>query len=216
MINYNKVSKFANIKYSLKESYHKNKIKIYLLVFIIALSVFTGILTAVKLTDLEKILKYAEFSFEALMEGGIYKFSFLLRRMLSVVLVMALLWLFSVNKFLRLFGFLLIGYRGFLLSLNVTLIVMHLGVGGIINGIVIIFPCQLIQLLILCVMFLMLIVMYKQKQKMGKINQTFIKNIIWIIILSALVCFIEWLILLIFKATTILIIWLLWFFADIM
>lgn len=206
MINYNKVGRFANLKYSILQFYNKHKIKIFVLLFIMVLALLTGIFTAVKLTDLEKALKYAEFSFEALMDGSIYKFSFFMKRFGSILIVLALLIVFSLTKFLRPFGYILIGYRAFLLSLNITLIIMHMGMGGTINAVIIILPCQIIELLLMSLFFVVLIHMLKEKEQCGKINNEFFKHLLILIAVSFLVNVIELILLLIFKATTILII----------
>lgn len=206
MINYSKVSKFASIRYSLIEFYKKNQIKIWIISFLILVALLTGIFTAVKLTDLEKALKYAEFSFEALMEGDIYKFSFFIKRFGSILLVLALLLLCSLNKFTRTFGYVLIAYRGFLLSLNITLIIMHMGFAGAVNAIIVILPCQLLELLLMTLFFVVTIHAINDKNYCGKFNGMFVKYLLLILLGTFLVNVIELILLLIFKATTILII----------
>ncbi len=207
MINYNKVSKFASIRYSLVEFYKKNQIKIWVVSFLILVSLLTGIFTAVKLTDLEKALKYAEFSFEALLEGNIYKFSFFIKRFGSILLVLALLLLFSLNKFIRILGYLLIAYRGFLLSLNITLIIMHLGFAGMVNAIIVILPCQLLELLLMALFFVVAIHAMNDKNYYGRFKGNFVKYLLLILLGTFIVNIVELILLLIFKATTILIIW---------
>ena len=142
MINYNKVSRLSQIKYSLLQFWANNKIKILFLAFVIVLSLLTGILTAVKVSDLEKALKLVEFSFEALVDGDVYTFSFFIKRFLSIMLVTGLLFVFSLNKWTSSFGFILIGYRSFLITLNCTLIIRYMVIGGVVNSILIILLCS--------------------------------------------------------------------------
>lgn len=206
MIDYKKVGKLAGLKYSCLHFYNKNKLKFVLVGFLIILFLLTGIFTALKVTDLEKALKLVEFSFESLMDGDVYKLSFFFKRFASILLVMALLFVFSMNKFASILGYMLLGYRAFLLALNCTLIVMYLGVGGAINSIVIILPCQLLQLILMSVLFIICMAMFREKKECGTTNGRLKTCLVYILIASVLVNIIELILLLIFKATSILII----------
>ncbi len=206
MTNYKKIGKFAGLKYSCLHFYNKNKLKFFIITFLIVLFLLTGLFTALKVTNLEKALKLVEFSFESLMDGDVYKLSFFFKRLASILLVMALLFLFSMNKFSAVLGFMLIGYRSFLLALNCTLIVMYMGVGGALNSIVIILPCQLLQLILMSILFIVCIAMFKEKRDCGAINGGLKTCLVYILIASLLVNIIELILLLIFKATSILII----------
>ena len=66
-----------------------------------------------------------------------------------------LLFIFALNKFVSLFGYILISYRAFLVTLNCTLLIKYMGIGGAINSIIIIFPCQLMQLLLVAMVFVL-------------------------------------------------------------
>lgn len=206
MINYSKIGKLSQIKYSLLHFYSKNKFKIFIICFLIVVFLLTGIFTALKISDLEKALKSAEFSFEAVANGDIYDFSFFIKRYMSILLMIGLLFVFSLNKFISVFGFVLIGYRSYLVALNCTLIIRYMGIGGVINSIVIILPCQIIQLLLMSIVFMIFCVMKKEKKECGFVNRNYLKYLIWMLVLSFVVNIIELLLLIIFKATTILII----------
>lgn len=206
MINYNKVGRFANIKYSIIQFYNRNKLKVFVVGFIIVLTLLTGVFTAIKISDLEKAIKSVEFGFEALSNGDIYELSFFFQRYLSILLVMALLFVFSLTKFTCIFGYMLIGYRSFLLALNCSLIIRYMGLGGVINSIIIILPCQLCQLLLMSLFLVISCQLFKDKKECGKISQIQLKLLLTILAVSFLVNIIELLLLLTFKATTILII----------
>ena len=207
MINYNKVGKFSQIKYALLQFYSKNKLKIIFLIFLIVLFLLTGVFTALKISDIEKALKSTEFSFEAITNGNIYDFSFFIKRYLSILFVMFLLFIFSLNKFISIFGFVLIGYRAFLITLNCTLIIRYVGIGGIINAIVIILPCQILYLLLMSLFFIILCLIQKEKKMCGKANPNYSKCALLTILASFIVNVLELFLLIMFKATTILIIW---------
>lgn len=212
MINYNRIGKLSQVKYSLLNFYSKNKFKILLIGFLLVVFLLTGVFTALKISDLEKAIKTAEFSFEAITNGDIYDFSFLIKRFLSFLLVVALLFVFSLNKYINIFGYILICYRAYLVALNCTLIIRYMGIGGVINSIVIILPCQIIQLVLISIMFLIFCAIRKYKKECGIYNKTYNKYILYVLISSLLVNIIELLLLIIFKATTILIIWQFCFF----
>lgn len=205
MINYNKESLFSHFKYSTIQFFHKNKFKIILLGFLIVLLLLTGLFTALKISDIDKAIKSVQFSFEAIVDESIYDFSFFVKRYISILLVMGLIYIFCLNKFLVPFGFALIGYRAFLVALNCTMIIRYVGIGGVINSIIIILPCQIIQLVLLSVFFIILCDMRKCKSQ-GEVTKNHSNCLIWILILAFLVNVLELLLLIIFKASTILII----------
>lgn len=206
MINYNNVSKFANFKYTCMHFFNKHKIMIVLIGFIIILFLLTGIFTALKITDMEKALKLVEFSFESLVDGKIYTFSFFVKRISSCLLVMGLLYLFAMTKFTCPLGYLLIGYRAFLLSINFTLILRYMGIGGLINCLIIA-VCQILQLLHLGLFFALLCALFKEKKGIGRVNNNALgRCLLYTAIASLVVNVLELILLLIFKASTILII----------
>lgn len=206
MINYTRVGKIANLKYICIHFYKKNILKVFIIAFLIILFLLTGLFTALKITDMEKALKLVEFSFESLIDGDIYSFSFFIKRYSSILLVMALLFVFATNKITCFLGYLLIGYRAFLLALNCTLIVMNMGIGGAINSIIIILPCQLVQLILMSLFFLIVCSMFNDKKNSGTLNKNYFKPLIYTLIVALLVNIIELLLLLVFRATSILII----------
>lgn len=205
MINYDKMAKWHNVKYSLKYFYSKNKFQIFTLVFIIILLLLTGLFTALKISDLEKAMKVAEFSFEAISEGKIYEFSYFIKRCLSILLMLGLLFVFSLSKWCCFLSYILIGYRAFLITLNCVLLIRYVGISGIIILIFIILPCQILQLLIMSLLFIVFIANKKEKQECGGVSNGYLKTLIVLLSVSFLLNVIELLLLYLFKATTILV-----------
>ena len=204
-MNYNKACIINNTKYSIVHFCSKHKAKIFTILFLVFLAILVGIFTAIKISDVSKALDKIEFSFEALISGDIYTVSFFFKRLFSVLLIMGLMFVFSLNKFLCPLGFILLSYRAFLFALNCVLIVRHLGFGCVVN-IIIIIPCQLLQLLFIAIMLLIFMAIFKEKRRFGTINKLFTRAAVWVITASVFVGLIELILLLIFKATTILII----------
>lgn len=206
MLNYNKISKLSHIKYSLIAFYNKYKSKVLITSFLLMVFFLTGVFTALKISNLDDVVKKIGFSFEAIIDGDVYSFSFFIKRFLSFLLVFALLYVFSLNKFLNIFGIALLCYRMFLLALNCTLIIRFIGVGSIIIALLIILPCQLIQIIILSCMFFIFCAINKEKKECGFINKSYIKIIIYLVITSLIINLVELILLIIFKATTILVV----------
>lgn len=206
MLNYSRIGKASNLKYNILHFYNKNKTKGIVLSFIVFVCLLTGIFTAFKIGDIDNVLKSVEFSFESLIKGDVYELAFFLRRCFSILIVVALLFIFSLAKFTRCFGYVLLGYRSFLLSLNCALIIRYMGIGGIINSAIIIFPCQLLEILLMACLFIVATQIFKEKKECGGFSSLNSKWLLYILFGCILVSFIEFLLLLIFKATTILII----------
>ena len=133
----------------------------------ISLFLLTGLFTALKVSDLEKAMKMVEYSFETISDGNIYEISFFVKRCLSIFLIIGLLFIFSLNKWCLLFGYILICYRAFLITLNCVLLIRYVGIGGIVNTIIIILPCQIIQILLIGLIFIMLCVCRCEKRDCG-------------------------------------------------
>ena len=92
------------------------------------------------------------------------------------------------------------------MALNCTLIVMNMGIGGAINSIIIILPCHLVQLLLMSLFFLLVCTMFNDKKNCGTLNKGYFKPLIYALIFALIVNIIELLLLLVFRATSILII----------
>lgn len=206
MINYGKEIRINNLKYSFLGFYKSNKAKLLILAFLLLLSLLTGIFTAIKLYNINSEVNLLNYSFVTLIDGAIYTFSIFIKRFLSMLLVIGLLILFSLNKYISVFGYLLLCYRAFLLSINCTLIVIVLGIGGAINGILIILPCHLIEILLMSLIFILGMSACKNKKAYGSFGNGFSKHLTLIIVASLIVDILEILLLYLFKASTILII----------
>lgn len=203
MINYNNKAKWFNIKCSIVEFYRKNRWLIILLGILILLSLLTGIFTSIKLYNLDNDIDLKGFSVYAVLDGSIYSFKYFLLRFISNLFVVGLLFLFCMNKFVSVFGVVLIVYRAFLITLNCTFIIIKQGLGGIFTSIIIVFPCQLLCLIMLALIFIVLLKLFKDKKECGVFDRNLFRLITFLLIGILIIDLIEILLLLLFKPTTI-------------
>lgn len=205
-MNYKSGSKWLNIKYAVTDFFNKNKWLIIVLGILLLLALLTGMFTAIKLYNIDNDIDLEEYSMYTLMDGSIYSFKYLLLRLLSCFIVLGLLYVFSLTKYLYSFGFALVIYRAFLITLNVTLIIIRLGISGVLTSILIILPCQIVCVVILALLFILLMTMLKSKKECKYVPEEISNAFVILLISMVLVCVVEAILLLIFRPTTILII----------
>ena len=169
-------------------------------------SLLTGVFTAFKINELKGVVDFNDFSFITLVNGSIYTFSIFLKRYLSMLIMLGLILLVSLSKYTSFIGYLLISYRAFLLTMNIALIIIYLGLGGAINAIIIILPCQLVELLLLTLMYIVATNACKRKCETGRFGDEYFKCLLFFLIVSLIISLLEMILLFVFKTTTILII----------
>ena len=196
-----------NLKYSMLEFLSQNKIKIIICCMFCFVGLLTGIFTAVKLHSIgdEDILESFNVIFK-IEDFENFSANFF-ARLLSYVLVTILLFLFSCNSFLQIFGWCLIAYRSFLITLNCVSFIFIFSFNGIIKSVLIIFPCQLLMTLTLIIFFcFMCNVMRRNKvYYCNKFNSIITPLLITILVLTTL-NLIETFLLFIFRSNVILVI----------
>lgn len=206
MVNYNGQAKWVAIKYTVVEFWRKNKFLLILLGGLILIALLTGVFTSIKLYNLDNDIDLTDYSVKTMVDGSIYSFSYFLLRLLSCLIIIGLLLLFSLNKFMYFLGVSLIVYRTYLITLNCTFIIIKYGVGGILNAILIILPCQLLFLFLITILFVLFIDMFKQKKECGSVDSGYYKLILYLLLLLLVIDLVEIILLVVFKPTTILII----------
>lgn len=206
MINYNSQSRLIAIKYAVIEFWQKNKFWIILLGSLMLIALLTGIFTSIKLYNLDNDINLDDYSVNTILNGNVYSFGYFLLRILSCLIIAGLLYLFSLSKFTYFLGLALIIYRAYLVTLNCTFIVIKLGVGGIISSLLIVLPCQLLFLFIMCVLFILFMNINKQKSQCGTVDKSSLNLMLVLLLLFLVVDIVEIILLVIFKPTTILII----------
>lgn len=137
------------MKEVLGEAIKKNKIKLLIILIITTISLFTGIILVIKTQSLDAFTNV--FGGEDDLAGT----SFFLR-LLSMLVVLGFVILGSLNIWLCPFALLFIGYRAFLLGGNITLLIIFNGLSGLMVGLLVVLPCQLICLATFILLFLLL------------------------------------------------------------
>lgn len=206
MINYSKESRLANIKYSLLEFYNKNKAIIFFVGITLVVALLTGIFTSIKLYNLDKDIDLKKYSIHALLDGSVYTFKYFFLRFLSLLLMCGLLFVFSLNFWVSGFGYALLIYRGFLITLNCTFAIIKCGFSGMLFPLIIILLSQITLICLLGVLFVFFLNNARHKKKYNCLFQNDKNKILYILLVIFLVALLETLLLIIFKPTTILII----------
>lgn len=74
-------------------------------------------------------------------------------RIFSLTVVTGLVFVFSLSKWSSFLGIVVIGFRGYLLGFNVSILCATFGMSGLLDAIFIVVPCQLCMLLCFVLMF---------------------------------------------------------------
>lgn len=150
--------KFSSLAYNAKTSFIDilKSIKWQLIISIIVILVgfIIGIVTAFSsistdITEGEGLLSF--------LTGDMASFSSFFYRLLSCLVVLFLLFLFSKSKWLSPFALVLIFYRAYLFGVNIGLLLRFYGISGVIVAIVIIFPLQLLLSLFFAIFYFSLL-----------------------------------------------------------
>ena len=142
-----------SMRYSIKEFCAKNKFKIILCIIFCTIAILTGIFTAIKIFGLDEEEIFESFNLTYQLDD-LEKFSAnFFSRLLSYELVIVLLTIFALHPALYIFGWCLLAYRSFLISINCTMIILLFSFNGIIKALLILLPCQLLMLIIMMAYF---------------------------------------------------------------
>lgn len=207
MKSHNLAYKTTNLKYTIQDFFYQHKLKIFVCGFCIILGVLTGIFTAIKMNANDATELFEAFNITNSI-SDIEKFNEnFFGRMFSYTIVTLLLFAFSQSSILNIFSYCLITYRAFLISINCVMLIIVYSFGGILKSIIIIFPCQLIMLCLLCLYFCFAYskTCERKKYKNLRTKDYFYPIIITIVALSV-VNLVETLLLFVFKSSVILVI----------
>lgn len=155
MKSYAMAAKFSNIKYSVVAFFKANQIRIIIVAGFVLLAFVTGIFSAVKFIGGEISLAYSDFGIKEFANGNSGTTAMFFERFASCGVVIVVLSVCSLTAVLFPIGVVFLVYRSFLLGLNIAFVVVLYGISGIITGILIIFPLQLIMLLLMLWFFIL-------------------------------------------------------------
>lgn len=142
--------RFGGLKYKLFDTFKENKKTTLFLIIFCLIGLLTGIFTAIRYSNGASLINFNDFSLSQYLSGELGTSDLFFSRLLSTSVVVVITCLCSFSIFLIPVNFILVTYRAYLLTLNCSLIIIVNGLGGFVTCLLIIFPCQVISLLIIC------------------------------------------------------------------
>lgn len=184
----------------LKES----KLKVIIFSILLVIAIFTGIIVAIKTHSHFEV--GSSYGIVDITTGGLTTTFF--ARLFSMLLIAIIVFGCSFLPYLLPIAIIFLGYRAYLLGLNITLMIILYGFSGILVCLLIALPCQLIALAILTLFYILMCKTNKDYKCFGIGRTTNQKaKIIFFTLISLLVlCLIESLFLSLFSAKIILVI----------
>lgn len=133
----------------IKNSIKKNKLKCFAMIVIALIALLTGIIVAIRtrsISTFTQVLGDAE---------NLNDTNFWLR-FLSMAVVFSFVVIASLSPWLCPLALLFIAYRAFLMGGNITLLIILNGISGVVVGLLVVLPCQIISLLLFILFYLLL------------------------------------------------------------
>lgn len=143
------ITNIGGLKFRLKDGINNNKKICFFIVLVCLIGILTGVFTAINYCNGESLINFNDYSICKYISGELGTFDLFFSRFFSYTLVLLIIWLSSLSVFLFPASLFVLAYRGYLLSLNVSIMIILYGVNGLITGIVVILPVHLIGLLLL-------------------------------------------------------------------
>lgn len=143
----------------------ENKIRLFIILFLIFTALLTGIFTALKADDIK--LYTFDYLIYDYVEGEIITFNALFNRLLSVEVVFAIVTIASLSPLLSTIGYFVLIYRSYLVGFNITIIVINFGLTGVFSSLIVLLS-QLIILFTFSLFFIIMISRAKTRSKYGK------------------------------------------------
>lgn len=205
MTNKNKNRNFREAFEFIMDCIRACKIKTIIILVLTTIALITGIIVAVRTKDNYNITDY--FGVVDVSANGVSSSTFF-TRLLSMLLVFAICLGSAYNNYTFVIGLIFLGYRAYLLGLNLCLMIVFYGFSGVIVSVVVAFPCQLLTLIVLSVFFIVMSRTFCDQRNFGGCRMPKQKTII---IITTLICLIilsllETILLALFSAKVILVI----------
>lgn len=204
---YNSLAKKANFYFYMQEFVQANKYKIILISVLCLIGILTGIFTAVKISGTDDLDLFEAFNLtKSLSEFENFSNNFF-SRLFSYEVVLVLLLIFAQHPAVNVFGYCLITYRGFLIAINCTMLIIVFSFSGILKSLLIILPCQLLMLAVMAIYFCFACnqtrtrKVYCKNKKQGIVLQFVIATVA-----LSLVNLVETILLFVFKSSVILVV----------
>ncbi len=204
MTNKNKNRLFKDFTNFIFENIKINKILLIIISILTFITFLTGIIVAAKTHS--SLIDSDNFGTVDVSNGGITSTFF--TRLLSMLFVMLILFGCSFIIYLLPIGVIFIIYRGYLLGLNICLMIVRFGFSGTIISIIVAFPCQLLALAIFIIFFVIMLKTNKDYRCWGgcRTPHQRLKILLITLIVLLILCALESLLLALFSAKVILVI----------
>lgn len=199
-------SQMSNFKYSFIDGISRNKKTCFFLFIVALIGILTGVFTAINYCNGATLVSFSNFSLNKFLSGQLGTLELFFSRFVSNLCVVGIVTVTSISVYIIPINFFLIAYRGYLLSLNVSIMVILYGVGGILTGLLVVLPCQLIALFIIGVYICISNSRAYSKKCYGTPQGKLFSKLIIVLIALALIDLIETLLLLLFSSRVILVI----------
>ena len=196
----------SNLKYKIAEGFNNNKKCCFILFLVALIGILTGVFTAINYCNGQTLINFNDFSLCKYLSGELGTLELFFSRFLSYAIVMAIVLVTSCSVFVVPINFFLLAYRGYLLSLNVSIMIILYGVGGIMTGIFIILPCHLLCLLLIAAFMCMSNEKAFMKKRYGVCKEKIFGKFIIILVALTVINIIETFLLYIFSSKVILVI----------
>lgn len=198
MANYKAKSLFSHFRMSFVSRCSQSKVRLILLSIVVLSCFIAGIIIFASNPYSYPGDEYL-LSFEGVGNG----FGAFFSRTLSLTVVTGIVFVFSLNKWLFPFGAAVIGFRGYLLGFNISVLCSGFGMSGLLDAIFIVIPCQLCMLAVLVLLFAFL-TKARALCDYGKGGRGRMLLILWLVLVALNI--IETLLLCIFSSKVILVI----------
>ena len=132
--------------YSIKEfsceTIKRNKIKLMLVLLVTIIALLTGVIIAIKTKSISTFSKFLGQKSEHLNSTNFWL------RLLSMLIVFSFIFIGCLTKWLCPLAYLFLAYRAFLMGGNIMLLLLLNGISGIVIGVLVVLPCQLLTLIV--------------------------------------------------------------------
>lgn len=177
--------------YAIKEvgvdAIKKNKFKFLFLAVIAMIAILTGVIIAIKTQSISTFTRLLGEKKECL-NGTTFWL-----RLLSMLVVYTFIVLASLSPWLCPIAFLFVAYRAFLMGGNITLLIVFNGISGMVVGLLVVLPCQLISLALFVFLFLLLCEAKNYKKCYGceRVKNYWLLLVLIGVLLITIVCLVE-------------------------
>ncbi len=149
MKNINISRKIGIVKYKFFDNVREHKKLTLFIILFCLIGILTGIFTGIKYLNGASLISFNDFSLSQYLSGELGSQDLFFSRLLSSSIILIIISFSTFCIYLTPINLILLTYRGYLLSLNCTLIIVLNGLGGILSCLLIIIPCQILSLIIL-------------------------------------------------------------------